>query len=363
MATASDPRDDPQREYASAGRAILVALLAVVIGTVLNAPGVYKAAYNRPEGWQRGVALALARPLVHASDALRLDRPRELLQDAVGRSGVDTVDVSITEPAATSPEPAVALAQTAHGGRVQPSGGGLARAEAGKPEYSPRRPLRVWIAGDSLVITPGYALVRAVGTNHAVVNVGGVDGQLATGLSRPDVFNWFREIHDQMGRLRPDVVVLTFGGNDDHPYMTGLPSGRSIGSFGDAAWRREYTRRVDIVLDTIARSGALAVWVGLPITRSPDQSRRFAVVNSVVRQAVKRHPDQAAYVPTAALLASPSGSYAQYLRVSGRLVDVRAPDGVHMAPAGGSIVAHHIVGVLQRHFDLTSWRKGQRRDA
>ena len=356
MAMASDPRDDPQREFASAGRAVLVALLALVVGCVLNAPGVYKAAYNRPDGRQRAVALALARPLMDVSDALRLDGPRELLQAAVGRSGVDRVDVSIT---ALSAEPLRTSAQVAHGGRAQPSGDGLAAAEPSKPEYSPKRPLRVWIAGDSLVITPGYALVRAVGANHAVVNVGGVDGQLATGLSRPDVFNWFREIQDQMGRLRPDVVVLTFGGNDDHPYMTGLPSGRSIGSFGDAAWRKEYTRRVDIVLDTISRSGALAVWVGLPITRSADQSRRFAVVNSVVRKAVKQRSDEAAYIPTASLLASPGGSYAQYLRVSGRLVDVRAPDGVHMAPAGGSIVAHHIVSVLQRHFDLTSWRKGQ----
>ena len=50
------------------------------------------------------------------------------------------------------------------------------------------------MAGDSLVITPGYAIVRAAGGSPVIESVGGVDGHVATGLTRPDVFNWFEEI-------------------------------------------------------------------------------------------------------------------------------------------------------------------------
>ena len=63
-----------------------------------------------------------------------------------------------------------------------------------KLAFSPKQKLRLWVAGDSLVITPGYAIVRAAGSSPAIESVGGVDGRVATGLTRPDVFNWFEEI-------------------------------------------------------------------------------------------------------------------------------------------------------------------------
>ena len=58
-----------------------------------------------------------------------------------------------------------------------------------------------------------------------IESVGGVDGHVATGLTRPDVFNWFEEIRTQVKKLKPNVVVLNFGGNDDKAYMTGPSRG------------------------------------------------------------------------------------------------------------------------------------------
>ena len=94
--------------------------------------------------------------------------------------------------------------------------------------------------------------------------VGGVDGRVATGLERPDVFNWFRYLPEQLRALRPDVVVLGFGGNDDHGYMTGLPKGVSIDGFDTPSWRKEYGRRVGGLMDAITRAGGYVVWIGLP---------------------------------------------------------------------------------------------------
>ena len=53
-----------------------------------------------------------------------------------------------------------------------------------------------------------------------------IDGRIASGLERPDVFNWFTHVRDVMETDKPRAVVLMFGGNDDHGFMTGIPEGR-----------------------------------------------------------------------------------------------------------------------------------------
>ena len=227
-----------------------------------------------------------------------------------------------------------------------------------KAAFSPKKKLRIWIAGDSLVIEPGYAIVRAAGASPAMEPVGTVDGRVATGLTRPDVFNWFDEIRRQVKELHPKVVVLAFGGNDDKAYMTGLPDGTSIGDFGGWAWRKEYGRRVGGVMDTINRAGAFVIWIGLPQTRSAEQTQRFDVVNAVAEKQARKRAGRAAYVDTYTMFAGDDGGYTQYLPDgSGQLEKVRADDGVHFERTGGDMIARVVLKELNKEFDLTSWRK------
>ena len=350
----SAPDDGPPpsppgpRRPTSAWRAFAIAGLGVAVGLLLDAPGLHKSAFNQPAGWQRTVALDFTGGLEHASHALYLDRPRSALKSAIGRSHDDTIDTTIDIPVAAppaAPQPAVSPAV------------GKATSTLPKRAFSPSHPLRVWIAGDSLVVSPGYALLNDIEHARSIRSVGGVDGQIATGLERPDVFNWFTTIRSELKKLKPSVVVLSFGGNDDKGYMTGLPKGVSVTQFGDAAWMQEYARRVGGVLDMITRAGAYTVWIGLPFTRDPAQSARFEQINTIVAQQIAKRPDTAAYIQTDLLLAGKSGGYAQYLTLdSGETVDARAPDGVHLSTAGGQIVAQKIVEQLYRAFDLTSWR-------
>jgi uncharacterized protein len=355
--------DGPSRRQWSAGHALVVCVLALTIGLLLNAPGAHKSAYNRPAGWKRDVALALTGPLAGVSHALLLDRPRKGVQAAIGRSGEDEIDTKIALPSTpvqptapvrsprTTPSPAKPATST------KPD----TPAQRRKTAFTPKHKLRIWIAGDSLVITPGYAIVRAAGATPVIESVGGVDGRVATGLTRPDVFNWFEEIRARVKELHPTVVVLDFGGNDDKAYMTGLPDGVTIDDFGGSVWRREYARRVGGVMDVINRAGAFAVWVGLPQTSSADQTARFDVVNAVVEKQARKRPGRAAYVDTYRLFAGDDGGYTQYMKdLSGKLVQVRAGDGVHFEREGGDMIAREVLKVLNREFDLTSWRKKSR---
>jgi hypothetical protein len=353
--------DGPPRKLASAGHALVVCVLALVIGLLLNAPGAHKNAYNKPAGWQRDVALAVTGPLAGISHALLLDRPRKGVQAAVGRSGIDEIDTDLGLPPVTATPTAPTTPTTPTTPRATtPKPKPATPTRPRKPAFSPKKKLRIWIAGDSLVITPGYAIVRAAGSSPAMEPVGTVDGRVATGLTRPDVFNWFDEIRRQVKELRPNVVVLGFGGNDDKAYMTGLPDGTSVGDFGSWAWRKEYGRRVGGVMDTINRAGAFAIWIGLPQTSSPAQTARFDVVNAVAEKQARKRPGRAAYIDTYTTFAGDDGGFAQYLPDgSGRLEKVRADDGVHFERAGGDIIARVVLKELNKVFDLTSWRKKQ----
>jgi hypothetical protein len=344
--------EGPARRQWSAGHALVIAVLALGIGLLLNAPGAHKSAYNKSDGWQRDVALALTGPLAGVSHALLLDRPRKGVQALTGRSGEDDIDTKIALP------PGPVTPATPRPSTPRPSTPRAPTKSPRKAAFTPERKLRLLIAGDSLVITPGYAIIRAAGASPVMDPVGGVDGRIATGLTRPDVFNWFEEIRSRVKELRPKVVVLDFGGNDDKAYMTGLPEGVTIDDFGGSVWRHEYARRVGGLMDVINRAGAFVVWIGLPQTSSPDQTARFDVVNAVVQKQARKRPGRAAYIDTYRLFAGDDGGYTQYMRnLSGDLVKVRAADGVHFEREGGDIIAREVLKVLNQQFDLTSWRK------
>lgn len=344
------PRTEDGRRYSTAGHALVVALLALVFGALLLAPGMHKTAFNGQPGTKRDVALALTGGLEHVSGALLLDRPRGLIQDAMGRGDADEIDVAIVVPPTTvTPKPG--SKPTKPVAKPDPS------KRPAKVAFTPEQKLRLWVAGDSLVITPGYSIVRAAGGSPVIQSVGGVEGHVATGLTRPDVFNWFQEIRARVKSLRPHVVVLNFGANDNHDYMTGIPEGTSIGSFGSPTWSAEYRRRVAVVLDTVIRAGGVVVWIGLPVTRSERQTQRFDNLNALVLKEVKARPRKAVFVDTYTMFAGDTGGFAEYLEnAKGDSVKVRAGDGVHFETEGGDLIAREVLKQLNGLFDLTSWR-------
>src|SRR5262245_2464236 len=213
-AQAQEPALPPRRTLA-AGHVVVVVLVALVLGTLLNAQGLRRSALIGDPGWQRDVSLVLTRPLAWFRGVTLLDRPREALENAVGKGDdarLEGGEAFAGEQPPLLPPPAA----------VEPRD---------RPVFTPRKRARLWIAGDSLIVTPGESIIRAAETTGAVRSVAPVDGRIATGLERPDAFDWYRHVRRELARLTPDVVVVGFGGIDDHDYMTGVPEGVSTGSF------------------------------------------------------------------------------------------------------------------------------------
>lgn len=329
---------DGGRRLHSAGSAIAVALLALGIGLLLNAPGLHKSANTQPAGWQRDAALAVTGPLASVSGALLLDQPRHALKSALGRSEDDEIDTRV----AGIEEPDVKPAKPG----VPPK----------RERFSSGRKLPLWIAGDSLVVVPGQSLLRAVADNRAIAPMP-IDGRISTGLERPDVFNWFTQIDEVMRARKPRVVVVMFGGNDTHDYMTGLPEGRSIGTFGSPSWRAEYRRRVATVMNTVTARGGFLVWIGLPVTRDAGQTQQFDLINAIVQSEAAKRPGRAAYLDTYFFFAGEDGGYAQYIEDdAGKLVKMRAEDGVHFERAAGDLIAQKALELVAKRFVVAGLR-------
>ena len=275
-------RTEDGRRLASAGSAVLVTWLGLVLASLLNAPGMHKTAFNQDEGVARDVALAITGPLAGLSSALQLDSPRELVKSVLGRSDDDVIDteIALPEPTTTAPPaPAEKLHVHAEAEAASLGGGRLARRRTGVRDRRGRGR------------EPGARSRR-----HR-------RRRIATGLERPDVFDWFDHVRREVRRLRPKAVILGLGGNDDHGYMTGVPEGVTLDGFGGPAWTNEYRRRVGGLMDTAARGGAYVVWIGLPITRT--RTSRGGTTRSTPSSSRKRASDLGARRSSTRTRASP----------------------------------------------------------
>jgi hypothetical protein len=349
--------------FRPARHGIIVAFLALGLAALLNAQGLRKTAVIQPQGVGRDFALAVTSPLVKVSRFLHFDRPRHELKAALGRGSDDRVDTTIALPAPT-PKPAPVVKPVPAPTPVPPGRTHRTRPVPPPPRhpspprraFSPTRPLRVWIGGDSLAEVPGQSLERVVGSGGAV-NVLSVESRLSTGLERPDVYNWFTRMPEVIRQLHPNVVVLSFGADDDHDYMTGLPAGHTIGRLGSPTWVAEYQRRAAGVTQQFKAAGVYVVWVGLPITRGEGWNKPFRIINRILWTVAKSAPGSATFIDTYRMFQDERRHYADYLRNGqGQLVLMRSPDGVHYQPPAGDLIARTVLRQLSQVYDLTSWR-------
>jgi uncharacterized protein len=333
----------------AAGRGIAILFFGLLIAAVLQAEGLRKQAQIQPAGFQRDLALHLTRPLVSVSRTLHLTTPRHELQVAIGRENEDRIDtqvhLSLPPPAETPPvparrRPAAPAAPPRRVRHVQKP----AVAAVVKPRFTAARPLRIWVAGDSLAQVPGDALQRI--TNRAL-DVVDVESRLSTGLARPDLYNWFSRVQTVRAELRPKVAVFSFGADDAHDFMAGVPEGKTVGALGSPSWNAEYRRRVDGVTRELNAKGIYVVWLGLPIPDGPGFKKSFPIVNRILESVAHAHPKTSTYVDTWHMLDDAHGRFAPYLRVHGKLTQMRLPDGVHYTAAAGDLIAAQVLRQLR----------------
>ncbi len=176
----------------------------------------------------------------------------------------------------------------------------------------------------SLSREPKPRLVRAV--------------QTATGLTRPDVFDWMKVLPPLLEREKPTFVICSLGAND----ATNIRQGDRAIEFGHAGWHSAYAQRVKAVMGVLTARGARVLWLGLPPMRNASFSEKARHLNIIFAQAA-REVAGVEYLDVEMLVAR-DGEYATFMRDSeGRFVRVRMEDGIHYAPAGAKLISRWLV--------------------
>ncbi len=211
-------------------------------------------------------------------------------------------------------------------------------------------PAELYIAGDSDAGTFGPYLERLLDQTGMVTTR--LDYKVSSGLSRPDFFDWPAHFVQQIPRVNPDIVVLTFGGNDaqglrnlDKTWAVDHTPG---GEADDADWRAEYAKRVGGVMDYVGGDNRTLIWVGIPNDDNPEVTARLQVQNEVVRAEAAKRPE-VVFIDTWKRFSGLSGGFAEVVQDprDNEFKDVRASDGFHLNETGAEILALDIAEAIR----------------
>ncbi len=317
-----------------AGQAIIVALIAMLVASFLNADSLVASIEGQSFGTSRSVGLALARPVRTVSHWTGLNLPRKLIDDITSpppRAPVAAV-LPRHPPATTSTgTPAPTTTTTTPTTRRVPTA---------------QQPLKVWLAGDSLMGTIAESFADKTAGNSLFTS--SQDFRIGTGLTRPDVYNWPGAVSREIATNNPDVVILVFGTNDDQDMETG---GHRVSLQSDA-WKEEYVLRVNQILDATANGVRQVIWLGLPAVRRPRLNVTKDYINIILKAAVAKHPNST-FVDTGPLLDGAGNSFTTYLTNSGgKAITVRESDGIHITLAGADLVTPVLLADINQLWHL-----------
>ncbi|MDQ1441630.1 MAG: uncharacterized protein QOG97_1858 [Acidimicrobiaceae bacterium] len=336
MTARRSPLEVEGRKTVSAGQAIVVALLAMVMAAFLNADSLVASIEGQSFGTSRSIGLSLARPTKTISHWTGLNLPRKLIDELAEHQ---PPRVALPKPL---PLPRTPPSTSANGAPVSTTTTTVA------PRRAPtaQQPLKVWLAGDSLMGTIAESFIEKTGGNPLFA--AGQDFRISTGLARPDVYDWPAAISREIASAHPDVVILIFGANDDQ----GMQADGHGFALQSPEWQQEYARRVNGILDSTADGVRQVIWLGLPAVRRPRLNQTKDYINEILKTAAQKHPN-VTYVDPGPILDGAGNSFTTYLtNSSGTAITVREADGIHITKAGADLVTPTLLADIDQVWHL-----------
>ena len=368
------------RSTMSAGKALSIVILSLLLGGLLNVTSLTEAAERQPNGPGRNVSMVLVWPFRQISNVFGLDQPRALLTERLGRSVPGDVegsgattgggtgdgdptngDVSVgadgdpIDPLTT--DALAAAAAIAGREAVDPEAVAIPRdidpnapalADAGElperlqREFTVEDPLGIAVIGDSLTEQLGPSLIDLAARSQVPTTVTH-DFTYSSGLTRPDFFDWPAEAARLADELEPDVWVVMLGANDAQDVRDEADRFRQIGS---DEWEDIYEGRIAALMDQLTADGRAVIWIGQPVMRSSEFDLSMAYVSELYeRQARAR--SLVSYVNARRIFDDDQGLYTDYLTgASGQLSQMRLGDGIHLTRAGAERLATQLLPLL-----------------
>ena len=253
----------------------------------------------------------------------------------LAQTGHDKAPVQTSAPHAVGP---------ASANVVREFGGCELSVSAGAPVV-PVGSCTVLEIGDSLGNDLGWGLARELPSGSSL-NLVQLD-KSATGLANAGYYDWPTELETDLGLYHPQLVLICLGGNDEQ----GMEVDGSAIQFPSPAWTAAYLTRVRQLITEATASGALVMWVGMPVMEDPDYSQGMEILNSLYQQGVRADPN-AAFVSTWQLFSNPEGAYQAVADVNGIPENLREPDGIHYSFTGEDVIATYVIDEIAANFHV-----------
>jgi hypothetical protein len=279
-------------------------------------------------GPTRDIVLSVGRPVDDAAGAIGLHLPRKGLDLAFGQE-----------------------AKTKSGTELERGSTEILRPRQERQSFrepTEVRPLELLVTGDSEADFLGQRLTDQAPRGLLDVETVARNG---TGLTNPAFFNWELNAQQEVADRDPDAVVMVIGGNDGFNVQT---SDGSLYGPSDPGWETEFARRVAVVSSVLSGDGERPVyWVPPPTARDPEFNRIFARQNQAVERATQAVPSLR-YVDIYSTLSR--GRYSDELRIDGKRVLARQPDGIHFTREGAVAPARLILDAMAEDYPVLSRR-------
>lgn len=255
--------------------------------------------------------------------------PKPAEPGAEGSATLAAVGNPTPEPDALEPQPADVEAE-------------VAKAEPEAPAL-PAEPYKVLILGDSLAATGfGALLERKLDAHPHVVCYR--EGKSASGLARPDFFDWLEMGKKHVEFRQPDLVVVIMGGNDGQDITRRKNGDGKRANWKSEGWEAEYRARVDAFLANVSAPGRKVLWLGLPFMGLRSLEEKLTTIRRVQQDAVEALGDGYRYLDTVPFVTTEDGKMLTEAKVGPRNKSqaIRAEDKIHFTMAGSEYFADRI---------------------
>jgi hypothetical protein len=312
-------------------RVLVLAVLAFAVWFLLFAPTLQHNAQVSPVGSRRTASLDVVGPVATLSRDLQLSH----IVSLTGRSNEQPTGTGgLTIKGPHKDKPSTKPKQVAAGVTTTTT------APPNPKDPTAAAPLRVLIVGDSIGIDMGGALQSDLAGTGVVTAA--LDARESTGLTRPDYFNWPAELTADLHSDNPQVVVIMMGANDAQDFL-----GPPDTPYTSPNWNTLYAQRVQQFMQIAQSGGAAVVWVGMPPMQNPSLSAQMADLDALGQHQAEVSKPPVTFISTWKSLGTPTGGYTAFItNPAGQIVNTRTPDGIHLTPGGGQVVAQQVIAQL-----------------
>lgn len=237
-----------------------------------------------------------------------------------------------------APEPAPAAAAAPQEPAIAPATPEPAPAEVAAAPSGPRK---VLVLGDSLAATGFGAMLEKRLDEHPDIECFR-KAKSATGLARPDFYDWESEAKKAVDQRKPDLVVVIMGGNDGQDLTSKTGKGKRVAWKSDG-WNDAYKARVADFLSEISADGRKVLWLGLPRTGTTSFEQKLTTIREVQSQALSDFGDAGVYLDTTPFITTDAGELIDSATIGKRKAQaLREEDGIHFTMAGSEFFADKV---------------------